>query len=95
MAATTENIDALNQIFNVAVGDRTSLNELYKMLKILTSNQFNERHSKLIYRDFREGDVRHSQADISKAKNLLGYKPTHNVKKGLKETVEWHISQRQ
>lgn len=95
LAATTENIDALNQIFNVAVGDRTSLNELYKMLKILTSNQFNERHSKLIYRDFREGDVRHSQADISKAKNLLGYKPTHNVKKGLKETVEWHISQRQ
>ena len=94
LAATTENIDALNQIFNVAVGDRTSLNELYKMLTILTSNHFNERHSKLTYRDFREGDVRHSQADISKAKNLLGYKPTHNVKKGLKETVEWHISQR-
>ena len=80
-----------NNIYNIALGDRTSLNELYAMLQSAINKQSNIKHSKLIYRDFRAGDVKHSQADISKAKNLLGYRPTHKVKPGIDETINWHL----
>ena len=91
LAATTSNKKALNNIYNIAVGDRTSLNELYKSLQGLIHKKNKTQHSKLIYRDFREGDVKHSQADISKAKKLLGYKPAYKVKTGLQKTVDWHV----
>ena len=91
LAATTINKKALNNIYNVALGDRTSLNELYELLNKAINKNKKTRHSKLIHRDFREGDVRHSQADITKAKSLLGYRPTHRVKAGIKETVCWHL----
>jgi len=92
LAATTTNPKALNNIYNVALGDRTSLNELYQILQSTIYKKSEIQHSKLTYKDFRKGDVRHSQADISKAKSLLGYKPTHRVKKGIKETVDWYLA---
>jgi UDP-N-acetylglucosamine 4-epimerase len=91
LAATNTNKKAFNNIYNIALGDRTSLNELYAMLQSAINKQSNIKHSKLIYRDFRAGDVKHSQADISKAKNLLGYRPTHKVKPGIDETINWHL----
>jgi UDP-N-acetylglucosamine 4-epimerase len=93
LAATNTNKKAFNNIYNIALGDRTSLNELYAMLQSAINKQSNIKHSKLIYRDFRAGDVKHSQADISKARNLLGYRPTHKVKSGINETINWHLEQ--
>ena len=92
LAATSTNQLALNNIYNIAVGDRTSLNQLYKLLQGFIKKENKLKHSKLIYRSFRDGDVRHSQADITKAKKLLGYKPTHKVRDGLKATVGWYLN---
>ena len=92
LAATSTNQLALNNIYNIAVGDRTSLNQLYKILQAFIKKENKFQHSKLIYRSFRDGDVRHSQADITKAKKLLGYKPTHKVRDGLKATVGWYLN---
>lgn len=92
LAAMTENKDSVNQVFNVAVGDRTTLNELYNMIKgLLEETDSRVKSIEPIYGDFRSGDVRHSQADISKAQELLGFKPSHAVKRGMKETVEWFV----
>ena len=92
LAATTDNEAALNQVYNVAVGDRTTLNELYRILKGLLSRHKPElKQSSAIYRDYRAGDVRHSIADISKARKLLGYSPTHSIVEGLQEAVSWYI----
>ena len=91
LAATTTDKRAMNNIYNVALGDRTSLNELYKILRELISQKNKIRHDKLVYHDFRDGDVRHSQADITKAHKLLGYRPTHRVLAGLENTVNWHF----
>jgi len=90
LAATTTKKSALNQIYNIAVGDRTSLNQLYDELKKIIFQQTSISHEKLIYRDFRDGDVKHSQADITKAQKLLGYKPTHTVQDGLMKVATWH-----
>jgi UDP-N-acetylglucosamine 4-epimerase len=91
LAATTQNPDALNQVYNVAVGERTTLNQLYDTLKTLLA----PRHPHLAatkpeYRDFRPGDVRHSLADITKANTLLGYTPTHRIGQGLAEAMTWY-----
>ena len=84
LAATTGNADAVNQVYNVAVGDRTTLNDLYAQLRLsLTPDFLHLRDVKPIYRDFREGDVRHSQADISKAQKRLGYEPSYRFADGL------------
>jgi UDP-N-acetylglucosamine 4-epimerase len=92
LAATTDNPDALNQVYNVAVAERTTLNELFELERDLLVDQFpHVRESRPLYREFREGDVRHSQADISKAQNLLGYAPTHRVRDGLKEAMGWYV----
>ena len=89
LAATVTNTNSLNQIFNVAVGDRTTLLELADIIK---DNIPAGSSSEMIFKEFREGDVRHSQADISKAKNLLAYEPSHNVEQGIKETVAWYLT---
>ena len=92
LAATAINEDASNQVYNVAVGDRTSLNQLYFHLRDNLASRFpylNE--AKPDYREFRSGDVRHSLADISKGENLLGYNPTHRIGKGLKEAMAWYV----
>jgi UDP-N-acetylglucosamine 4-epimerase len=91
LAATTTNAPAVGEIFNVAVGSRTSLNDLFSLLqKYLLPHYPHLKEYRPGYRDFREGDVRHSQADIGKAKRLLGYEPTHSVEQGLSEALEWY-----
>lgn len=92
LAATTENPEAVNQVYNVAVGDRTTLNQLYEQLLLnLTPGYPHLQGAKPVYRDFRAGDVRHSLADISKSASLLGYKPTHRIGEGLRVAMDWYI----
>jgi len=92
LSALAERPAALNQIYNVAFGEKTTLNELFTMIRGSLA-----RHYPAIakieaeYGPFRPGDVRHSQADIEKARVLLGYKPTHDVKQGMEETVAWYV----
>ena len=81
-----------NQVYNVAVGDRTTLNQLYEQLHLnLLPSYPHLKDVKPVYRDFRGGDVRHSLADISKAATLLGYQPTHRIGEGLKVAMEWYV----
>jgi UDP-N-acetylglucosamine 4-epimerase len=91
LAATTERPDAVGQVYNVAVGDRTTLNELFQLIR--------ERAARFepaaagrepVYRDFRAGDVRHSLADIGKARARLGYLPTHTLAAGLDCAASWY-----
>lgn len=92
LAATGEHPDAADQVYNCAVGDRTDLNELYAMiLKRIREIRPEIKDSEPTYRDFRAGDVRHSQADISKAENLLEYAPTHKIAAGIDEAMEWYV----
>jgi UDP-N-acetylglucosamine 4-epimerase len=92
LAATTEEPAALNQIYNVAVAERTTLNELFDLERAQLVGHFPQvRDMRPRYREFREGDVRHSQADISKAIALLGYAPTHRVREGLEQAMGWYL----
>jgi UDP-N-acetylglucosamine 4-epimerase len=92
LAATTQNPEAVNQVYNVAVGDRTTLNELYAQLhRNLLPLYLHLQGIEPIYRDFRSGDVRHSLADISKAQNLLDYAPTQRIGEGLKLAMPWYV----
>jgi UDP-N-acetylglucosamine/UDP-N-acetyl-alpha-D-glucosaminouronate 4-epimerase len=92
LAATTDHSEALNQVYNVAVADRTSLNELFNMLRVLVAAERPEAQSVVpTHAEFRAGDVRHSQADIAKARRLLGYAPTHTVLEGLRECLPWYV----
>jgi len=92
LAATTDNPDAVAQVYNVAVSDRTTLNQLFESIRALLETRFPHlKGFKPTYRDFRAGDVRHSLADISKAQNLLGYAPTHRIGEGLKEAMDWYV----
>ena len=89
---TTVNKKAINQIFNTACGQRTNLNELVKILKKYLS-KYDKKISKIkpIYGPNREGDIPHSLASIDKAKKLLGYKPTHDIQLGIKESIDWYF----
>src|SRR5437867_880796 len=91
LAATTTNPKAVNQVYNVAVNERTSLNELFALLRerLLLYYPHLKRYQP-VYRDFRPGDVRHSQADISKARRLIGYAPTHRIERGLDAALDWY-----
>jgi UDP-N-acetylglucosamine 4-epimerase len=94
LAATTARRGAVNQVYNVALNDRTSLSQLYALIR----DGLAQRHPHLAeasptYRDFRPGDVRHSLADISKAKRYLGYRPTHRLVDGLQEALTWYEAQ--
>ena len=92
LAATTENAKAVDQVYNVAVGDRTTLNELYVQLHHNLLPHYQNLHSaKPVYRHFRAGDVVHSLADVNKAAALLEYKPTHRIDEGLKVAMNWYI----
>jgi UDP-N-acetylglucosamine 4-epimerase len=93
LAALAQNREAVNQIYNVAVNERTSLNQLYEMMRGLLLDKFPQLvNHKPKYVDFREGDVRHSQADISKAGTLLGFEPTYRIARGLGEAMDWYLS---
>lgn len=92
LAATTMNPAAINQIYNIALGDRTTLNELFSLIR----DHVAKIHPKIIaiepeYREFRGGDVRHSQADIGKIQERLGYRPTHRVADGLEQATEFYL----
>jgi UDP-N-acetylglucosamine 4-epimerase len=92
-AALTSDEAALNEVYNVAVGSRTTLSELHRRLgeALLASGAVNE-VAPPVHREFRAGDVRHSQADIGKAQRLLGYSPTHDLRAGLAEAVTWYAA---
>ena len=91
LAAVTENPDAANQVYNVAVGERTTLNQLYEQLQLNLLPAYPHLDAvKPVYREFRGGDVRHSLADISKSASLLGYQPTHRIGEGLKVAMGWY-----
>ncbi|MDH5570471.1 MAG: NAD-dependent epimerase/dehydratase family protein [Gammaproteobacteria bacterium] len=92
LAAMTDRPDAVDQVYNIALNDQTSLNELFNTIR----NLIQERVSGIdipapIYRDFRAGDVRHSRADISKAQALLGYAPAYRISEGLRQSMDWYI----
>lgn len=92
VAALTERPEALNQVYNVAVGDRTTLNELFHMVRSLATAMHPAAATiSPTYADFRPGDVRHSQADIDKACRHLEYRPTHTVLEGLRECLPWYV----
>jgi UDP-N-acetylglucosamine/UDP-N-acetyl-alpha-D-glucosaminouronate 4-epimerase len=91
LAATAERAGAVNQVYNVAVNARTDLNELFALLRDgLAAGKPALKDVQPVYRDFRAGDVMHSQADIGKAERLLGYHPTHTIRQGLEEALEWY-----
>jgi UDP-N-acetylglucosamine/UDP-N-acetylgalactosamine 4-epimerase len=95
LAATTDDPEAQNQVYNVAVGERTSLNQLFVTIRDLLAERDPElARARPVHRDFRPGDVRHSLADISKAARLLGYTPSHRTGEGLREAMEWYLSER-
>lgn len=93
LAALTQKTESVNQVYNIAVGEKTSLNELYVKLKqnLITPYQ-HLKDAKAVYRDFRPGDVRHSLACIDKARQLLGYEPTHRISQGLDLSMNWYIA---
>ncbi len=92
MAATADNPEAADQVYNVAFGERTSLNELYTLIQDRVRVHYPQAATaKPVYRDFRAGDVRHSLADISKARRLIGYHPQYNIATGLDEAAAWYI----
>lgn len=91
LAALTDNAEAVNQVYNVALNERTSLNALYESMRELLRESYpHVREHRPRYTTFRPGDVRHSQADISKAKSLLGFVPTHRIEEGLRQSMDWY-----
>lgn len=85
-AALTTNESAINQVYNVAVGENTSLNELYQQIANYIGSE-----QQPVYRDNRLGDIAHSLADITKATELLGYQPTYTIAQGLPKAIEWYV----
>ena len=84
--------EAVNQVYNIALGERTTLNELHAMMAQALSASFpHVAEHRPQYVDFRRGDVRHSQADIGRAGTLLGYQPTHRIGDGLKQAMDWYV----
>ena len=91
LAATAPD-EAKDQVYNVAVGDRTTLNDLFGYIKASLSSGGVQVTADPVYRDFRKGDVRHSQADISKAKYALGYSPEFTISEGIEKAMPWYIA---
>lgn len=91
LAMLTENPEAINTVYNTAVGDRTTLNDLVGYLKKYLS-EFDEKIGdvEVIHGPNRVGDIPHSLASVEKAEKLLGYKPSHTIEKGLKEAISWY-----
>ena len=92
LAALSENDEALNRVYNIAFGDRTTLNELFGLIRNSLSVRIPEiANVEAEYGPFRQGDVRHSLADTSRAAQLLGFAPAYKVGEGIEETIEWYI----
>lgn len=94
LAATATDPASLDQVYNIALGERTSLRELFEMLRSLLQSRYPRlRGLQPVHRDFRAGDVRHSQADIGKAEQLLGFHPAVRVREGLARSVGWYAGE--
>ena len=91
LAATSTDSESINQVYNVAVGDRTTLNKLFEEIQEALKEYGIQYTKKCTYREFRDGDVRHSQADVRKANRILGYEPDFTIKGGLKEAMPWYV----
>ncbi|MOA16457.1 dTDP-glucose 4,6-dehydratase [compost metagenome] len=91
LLAATANEGARNQVYNVAVSGRTDLNQLFAALRQSLANHGVHYGHDPVYRDFRAGDVRHSQADIGKAQRLLGYQPLDDIRSGIAKAMPWYI----
>lgn len=91
LAATTSDDQAKNQIYNVAVSGRTDLNQLFRALRDSLNDNGVNYIKRPVYREFRVGDVRHSQADITKARRLLGYSPLYDIYNGIASAMPWYI----
>ena len=92
LAATAENDEAANQVYNIAFGERTTLNDLFRLIKErVVAEAPQAREIEPTYRDFRAGDVMHSLADIAKAEHLLGYAPEFSIQTGLDKAVKWYL----
>ncbi|RZK15204.1 MAG: LPS biosynthesis protein WbpP, partial [Flavobacterium sp.] len=89
--AATASDNAKNQVYNVAVGGRTTLNTLFEALKNNLSSNGVSYNKAPVYRDFRAGDVRHSQADTTKIQTRLGYEPQFNIIQGIEKAMPWYI----
>ena len=93
LAATSENPEAVNQVYNVALNDRTSLKRLFEMVRdTLRATRPELGELKPVHAEFRAGDVRHSQADIAKAMRLLDYAPTHSLEDGIRVAMPWYVA---
>ncbi|MQZ32252.1 Vi polysaccharide biosynthesis UDP-N-acetylglucosaminuronic acid C-4 epimerase TviC [Acinetobacter haemolyticus] len=92
LAATTQNDEAKNQVYNVAVGDRTTLNDLFNAIKAALNENGVTYTKEPVYRDFRAGDVRHSQASIAKIGQGLGYAPQFKIAEGIQQAIQWYIA---
>ncbi|HEX6008157.1 MAG TPA: SDR family oxidoreductase [Burkholderiales bacterium] len=93
LAASVENASAVSEVYNIAAGDRTTLNELFELMRaLLEPDHPHVREIRPIYRSFRPGDVRLSQADIAKARQQLGYQPIWRVREGLARAIEWYAT---
>lgn len=93
LAATTQNDEAKNQVYNVAVGDRTTLNDLFNAIKAALNENSVTYTKEPVYRDFRAGDVRHSQASIEKIKSFLDYQPNYKIGSGIELAVSWYLAE--
>jgi UDP-N-acetylglucosamine 4-epimerase len=94
LAATVDDPGAVDKVYNVAVDERTSLNRLFELLRGAVAARLpNVANAVPVHGDFRPGDVRHSQADIGKARRLLGYVPTHRLEDGIAAAIPWYLAQ--
>lgn len=93
LAALTKNVSAVNQVYNIALNERTTLNQLFSEMKTILV-AFDSRFAEMtpIYRDFRQGDIQHSLADISRAQHLLAYHSDVSINQGLLKTVQWYLA---
>lgn len=91
LAATTADDAAKNQVYNVAVGDRTTLNDLYRAIQAALAENGVNYSKDAVYRDFRAGDVRHSQASIAKIEQALGYAPEFRIDAGIQLAMRWYV----
>lgn len=90
--AATASDEVKDEVYNVALGDRTTLNDLYKSIQSALKECDVEAIKEPIYREFRVGDVRHSQADVNKAVNNLGYAPEYKILQGISKAMPWYIN---
>lgn len=92
LLAAMSKLEARNHVYNMAVGDRTTLVQLFYLIRDNLVSHGVSSKVQPVFRDFRAGDVRHSLADISKAHHLLDYEPTHHIAAGVKEALNWYVN---